>query len=202
MLNNPRLRIYGTIIMLLLLLCLTSCASPTEPLPEPSDTSVPSDTPEPTIPPTATNTPEPTETPLPSATPTPKFPKYSEVMAMLPAGAETCRTYTEVKEVLPDGRWTIVIPGGTPLHKISETNTQMEFPLKCYGVHVTLKTEVTIDGVTYPEETLLTLHPDSIPDPIPTYPPSSGTQLMLVGDVEAQWEVPEEIIWIAVSSWN
>ena len=121
---------------------------------------------------------------------------------MLPPGAEICNTYTEVNGVTPDGRWMIIIPAGTPLHKLSETNIQVEFPLNCYGVHVTLKTEATIAGVTYPEGTLLTMHPDSTPDPIPTFPPSSGVQMMIVEDSEAQWEVPEEIIWIAVSSWD
>ena len=188
--------------VILFLACLSGCAAPTEPAPEPTATPIPSDTPEPTVPPTATNTPEPTETPLPSPTPTPDMPSHSEVLAKLPPGAETCNTYTEVKNVLPDGRWTIIIPAGTPLHKLSETNIQIEFPLNCYGVHVTLNTEVTINGVTYPEGTLLTLHPDSTPDPIPTFPASSGVQMMIVEDTEAQWEAPEEIIWIAVSSWN
>ena len=200
---NPRQqpKLFILIVLILFLAGLSGCAAPTEP-PEPTITPIPSDTPEPTAPPTATNTPEPTDTPLPSATPTPDMPSYSQVLAQLPPGAEICNTYTEVNDVLPDGRWAIIIPAGTPLHKISETNIQVEFPLNCYGAHVTLNTEVTIDGVTYPEGTLLTLHPDSTPDPIPTFPPSSGVQMMIVEDSEAQWEVPEEIIWIAVSSWD
>lgn len=186
--RNPHFLLLCSLVVMISM-ALSGCAAAT---PEPTATQPP--TPEPTA--TQTSIPEPTPTPTPS------LPTYSEVLGMLPSGAETCRSAFDVVQVHPDGRLGVVLPAGIPIHKLSETDVRMDFPLNCYGVQITLKVEATIAGTTYPAGTLLTLHPDSSPPPIPKYPSQSGVKTMTVETTEGKWTVPADMIFIEVSSWD
>jgi len=121
---------------------------------------------------------------------------------MYPSGAETCRSAIDVVEYFPDGHLGVLLPGGIPIVRLSQTDVRMDFPLNCYGVQLTLKVEATIAGISYPAGTLLTLHPDSSPPPIPKYESQSSTSIFTVETTEGNWVVPEDMIWIEVSSWN
>jgi len=182
-------------LVVMISIAVSGCAAAT---PEPTATQTP--TPEPTS--TITPTPEPTETPLPTPTPTLSAPSYSTVLSMYPSGAETCRSAIDVVEYFPDGHLGVILPGGIPIIRLSSTDNRMDFPLNCYGVQLTLKVEATIHGITYPAGTLLTLHPDASPPPIPRYESQSSTKTFTVGTTEGNWGVPEDMIWIEVSSWN
>ena len=182
-------------LVVMISIAVSGCAAAT---PEP--TATPTPTPEPTS--TITPTPEPTETPLPTPTPTPSAPSYSKVLGMYPSGAETCRSAIDVVEYFPDGHLGVLLPGGIPIVQLSQTDVRMDFPLNCYGVQLTLKVDATIHGISYPAGTLLTLHPDSSPPPIPKYESQSSTSIFTVETTEGNWVVPEDMIWIEVSSWN
>jgi len=182
-------------LVVMISIAVSGCAAAT---PEP--TATPTPTPEPTS--TITPTPEPTETPLPTPTPTPSAPSYSKVLGMYPSGAETCRSAIDVVEYFPDGHLGVLLPGGIPIVQLSQTDVRMDFPLNCYGVQLTLKVDATIHGISYPAGTLLTLHPDSSPPPIPKYESQSSTKIFTVETTEGNWVVPEDMIWIEVSSWN
>lgn len=114
-----------------------------------------------------TPTPASTATPVPTATPA--FPKYSEILKTYPAGVALSCTKAEVSEVTADGQWTftggLVCPGQSQLTVESGgkfTTGELFFgrPWKSYGVKLTLKNSVTIDGKTYPAGTLLTVDKD------------------------------------------
>jgi len=186
-------------LVVMISIAVSGCAAAT---PEQTATPTPTSTPTPEPTSTITPTPEPTETPLPTPTPTPSAPSYSNVLGMYPGGAEICRSAFDVVEYFPDGKLGVILPAGIPIYQLSQTDIRMDFPLNCYGVQMTLKVEATIGGTSYPAGTLLTLHPDSSPPPIPKYESQSGTKIFTVETTEGNWNVPADMIWIEVSSWN
>jgi hypothetical protein len=123
------------------------------------------------------------------------------VLETYPAGADLCKTKTEVIEVLADGKWSVKIPAGTPLLRGSDGNLVLVFPLECYGVQVTLNVPVTIQGKTYPAGTKLTLDKDNQPPPFQTVE-STPISIFTVEDITGVWDVPQDLKWIEVSSWD
>ena len=120
--------------------------------------------------PTATLAPTATFTPaLPTPTPTPALPTYSEILKTYPVGVEMTCTDAEVSELTVDGDWTftggLICPGKSQFTvqaggKFTVSEQMMNASWKSYGVKLTIKQAVTIDGVTYEPGTKLTVDKD------------------------------------------
>jgi hypothetical protein len=100
-------------------------------------------------------TPTSPSTPTPAPTATPSAPSYSEVISTYPSDAELNGTVAQVSKVSADGKWTFA--GGSQLNSCGAN----PFPWKCYGAKFTLVGDnITIDGITYPAGTMLTVDKD------------------------------------------
>ncbi len=114
-------------------------------------------------------TPTPASTPTPAPTPTPAYPAYSEIVKTYPAGVELGCTNAEVSEVTSDGKWVftggLICPGKSQLTveagaKFTTGELFFGKPWKTYGIKITLKNPVTLEGVNYPAGTKLTVDKD------------------------------------------
>jgi len=102
----------------------------------------------PTSTPTLTPVATPTSTPTQTPPPTPIPPTYSQVIATYPAGSSLCKNVADVTEVGPDGQ------------PYSFNGTFFSWDMKCYGIKLTAKVPVTINGIVYPVGTFLTVDKD------------------------------------------